>query len=391
LTSEVLDPVRLGVAGLGRGFMLTLPSFRVDPHVRLVACAAPRAESRAAFLAEFGGSAHDSVEGLASDPNVEAVYIATPHQLHRAHVETCVAHGKPVLVDKPLAITLEDADAMVRAAKTAKVPLITGPAHSFDQPVQAARQLIKDGTIGTPRMALAFNYTDFLYRPRRPEELNTDQGGGVLFSQAIHQIDMIRFLMGARATNVTARTGQWDPERPTEGAYMALIDFEGGASASLTYSGYAHFDSDAWMDDIGELGHIKAKNSHAATRARIEGLGPVAEAAMKGNRTYGAVHAPDAAPNPEHFGPVIVSGPKGDLRLTSKGVELTDAKGRKFHPTPPDPAPRSPICRALYDTLRRTAPPTQSGAWGLASLEIVHAILASARTKDPIALTRQGN
>lgn len=391
MTSEVRDPVRLGVAGLGRGFMLTLPSLRVDPHVRLVACAAPRAESRAAFLSEFGGTAHDSVLGLASDPTVEAIYVATPHQMHRAHVETCVAQGKAVLVDKPLAITLADADAMVRAARTAHVPLITGPAHSFDQPVQAARRLIDDGAIGAPRMALAFNYTDFLYRPRRPEELDTDQGGGVLFSQAIHQIDVIRFLMGARATHVTARTGQWDPARPTEGAYMALIDFEGGASASLTYSGYAHFDSDTWMDDIGELGHAKAPDNHATTRARIKGLDPVAEAALKGNRTYGSVDAPDPAARPEHFGPVIVSGPRGDLRLTSSGIELSDASGRQVHPTPPDPAPRSPVCRALYDTLRKDTPPIQSGAWGLASLEIVHAILASARSRTPIALTHQGD
>ncbi len=391
MTSELPDPVRLGVAGLGRGFMLSLPSLRVDPHVKLVACAAPRAQSRYAFTAEFGGTAHATVAALAADPEVEAVYIATPHQMHRAHVEACAKAGKAVLVDKPLAITLEDADAMVAAARDANVALITGPSHSFDQPVLAARTLIEAGEIGPPCMALAFNYTDFLYRPRRPEELDTSQGGGVLFSQAIHQIDMIRLLMGAGVTHVTARTQSWDDARPTEVAYTAMIDFEGGAVASLTYSGAAHFDSDIWMDGTSELGTSKPETAHAITRARIQGLSPQAEAALKSGRTYGATEAPAPAPHSEHFGPVIISGPKGDLRLTPKGVEITTAAGRRFLETPADPAPRSPVFRALYDTLRHNAPPPQSGAWGLASLEVVHAILASARTQKTVALTRQGD
>lgn len=391
MTSSSPAPVRLGVAGLGRGFMLSLPSLRVDRHVKLVACAAPRASSRAAFLAEFGGTAHTTVEALAADPEVEAVYIATPHQMHRAHVGACAKAGKAVLVDKPLAISLEDGAAMVAAAKAANVALITGPSHSFDQPVLAARALIETGEIGPPRMALAFNYTDFLYRPRRPEELDTSMGGGVLFSQAIHQIDLIRLLMGARATHVTARTQSWDEARPTEVAYTAMIDFDGGAVASLTYSGAAHFDSDVWMDGTSELGTPKPENAHVTTRARIQGLSPDAEAALKSGRTYGATDALDPAPNAEHFGPVVISGPKGDLRLTPKGVEITTAQGRCFHEAPPIPAPRSPVFRALYDTLRHGKPPPQAGAWGLASLEIVHAILASSRTQQTVALTRQGD
>ncbi|MGR3502485.1 Gfo/Idh/MocA family oxidoreductase [Pseudaestuariivita sp.] len=384
------DPVRLGVAGLGRGFMLSLPSLRVDPHVQLVACAAPRAESRAAFVAEFGGRAHETIESLAADPEVEAVYLATPHHLHRAHAEALAAGGKALLIDKPLAVTMKDAEAIVASAERYDVPLVSGPSHSFDPPVLAARRLIAAGRIGPPMMALAFNYTDFLYRPRRPEELDTAQGGGVLFSQAIHQIDVIRLLMGRRATHVTARTGNWDDTRPTEGAYTALIDFEGGASASLTYSGYAHFDSDVWMGGVGELGHPKLQGAHAATRARLRGLDADAEAALKSTRTFGSADAPDPAKRSEHFGPVIVSGPLGDLRLTPEGFEITDADGTHLIETPPNPAPRSAVFQALYETLRHGTPPPQAGAWGLASLEVVHAMLASAKTRHTIALTRQG-
>src|SRR5438094_342005 len=81
-------------------------------------------------------------------------------------------------------------------------------------------------------------------RPRRPEELVTARGGGVMFSQAAHQVDIVRLLAGGRVSLVRALTGSWDSRRPTEGAYAALLAFEDGACASLAYSGYGHFDTD---------------------------------------------------------------------------------------------------------------------------------------------------
>lgn len=378
------------MAGLGRGFILTLPSLRGDPHVRLTACAAPRQESRDAFQAEFDGAAFATVPDLAQSPEVEAIYIATPHQMHREHALAAAEAGKHILVEKPLAISMEDADAIVEAAESAGVYLITGPSHSFDQPVLKARDLIASGRFGAVRMIQAFNYTDFLYRPRRPEELDTAQGGGVVFSQAVHQIDVVRLLMGARAERVVAMTGAWDGSRPTEGAYTAMIGFEGGRFASLTYSGYAHYDSDVLQDWIGELGTSKDPASHGKSRKALAALAsPQDEPKLKSGRTYGAVEAPAPAPNPEHFGPVIVSCDRADLRLTPKGVEVWGDFEREFIPAPVDPAPRSPVLRGLFTAIRQGQPPAQSGGWGRASLEICHAILNSTRSRGFVELNRQ--
>ncbi|RMH48782.1 MAG: gfo/Idh/MocA family oxidoreductase [Alphaproteobacteria bacterium] len=388
---SICDPIRLGVAGLGRGFMLTLPSIRHDPHVRLVACASRRAESRAAFQAAFGGAAYASVEELCADPTVEAVYVATPHEMHRAHAEAAARAGKHILVEKPLAISLEDADAIVAAARAAGVQLITGPSHSFDQPVLKARALIGSGRFGPVRMIHAFNYTDFLYRPRRPEELDTARGGGVVFSQAVHQIDVVRLLMGARAETVIAATGRWDPERPTEGAYAALITFRGGGFANIVYSGYAHFDSDMFQGWIGELGTAKDPAAYGqARRALSAARTPEAEASLKARRGFGegAQAAAPPAPHAEHFGPVIVSCARADLRLTPEGVEIWGDEARDFVPAPPDPAPRSPVLRALHAAIRHGQPPPQADDWGRETLEIAHAILASARSGAPVALGR---
>jgi phthalate 4,5-cis-dihydrodiol dehydrogenase len=382
-------PVRLGVLGLGRAFMLMLPTFRNDERVRLVAAAAPRAESRDAFVAEFGGRAYGSVEELAADPEIDAVYIATPHQMHADHVAAVAAAGKHILVDKPLAVTLDDADRMVAAADAAGVHLIVGPSHSFDPPVALARHMIASGDCGQVRMVQAFNYTDFLYRPRRPEELRTEEGGGVLFSQGVHQIDIVRLLCGGLARSVYAMTGAWDQERPTEGAYTAVLDFEGGAFASLTYSGYAHFDSDIWMNNVAELGGRKNPANYGAARRALRDLDPDAEARLKQTRTFGAGAEPPQPEANEHFGPIIISCDRADLRLSPGGVELFGDNDRSFIEAPLDPVPRKPVIDALVEAVRQDSAPTQTARWGRASLEVCHAILTSAARRQPVTLRQQ--
>src|SRR4051794_31038421 len=124
--------IRLGVAGLGRALRLMLPTFAANRRVELVAAADPRPEAREKFAAEFAAKTYGSVEELCADPAVEAVYVATPHELHAAHACLAAAHGKHVLVEKPMALTLAHCRAMIAAAERANVHLAVGHSHSFD-------------------------------------------------------------------------------------------------------------------------------------------------------------------------------------------------------------------------------------------------------------------
>jgi phthalate 4,5-cis-dihydrodiol dehydrogenase len=213
----------IGVAGLGRAFSLMAPTFSADKRVTLVAAADPRAEARQQFAAEFKGRAYATVEELCADADVDVVYIATPHQLHAEQARLAFTAGKHVLVEKPMALTLDECRAMIDAAQVAKKYLIVGHSHSFDAPVALARKLIASGEFGRLRMITALNFTDFLYRPRRPEELDTARGGGAVYNQAAHHVDIVRLLGGGRLKSVRAQTGAWDPARPTEGAYSAHL------------------------------------------------------------------------------------------------------------------------------------------------------------------------
>ena len=289
--------LRLGVAGLGRAFTLMLPTLTADPRVELVAAADPRPEARARFAGEFGGRVYASVEALCADAEVDVVYVATPHQFHADHVEAAAAGGKHVLVEKPMAITLDECRRMIDAAERANVRLIVGHSHSFDAPILRAREIIAGGALGAVRMINAQYYTDFLYRPRRPEELVTARGGGAVFSQAAHQVDIVRLLGGGRVHSVRAQTGAWDPARATEGAYAALLVFDDGSYASLAYSGYAHFDGDELCGGVGEMGAVKTEGDYGAARRNLRrAADPDEETALKNARNYGGADYAGRAP-----------------------------------------------------------------------------------------------
>ena len=241
--------LRLGVAGLGRAFSVMLPTLRRPPC--LVAAADPRSKRSPASAPTSAAKLLRQLRACA-DPDVEVVYVATPHQLHAEYVRQAAMNGKHILVEKPIALTLSDAAAMIDAARAAGVHLIVGHSHSFDAPILRTRALIDTGDFGAVRMITALNFTDFLYRPRRPEELDTTQGGGAMFNQAPHQVDIVRLLGGGRVKSVRAITGAWDLARPTS-AFAALLTFESGAFASLVYNGYGNFDSDEFQGWIGEM------------------------------------------------------------------------------------------------------------------------------------------
>lgn len=386
-------PLRLGVAGLGRGFMLMLPTLAQHPRVTLAAAADPRPAARARFETDFPGSrTYERVEELCEDPEIEAVYVATPHQFHVAHVSAAARAGRHVLVEKPMALSLDDCRAMIEAADKGGVHLLVGHSHSFDRPYLRAREIVESGRYGTVRMINALNFTDFLYRPRRPEELDTAQGGGVVWSQGAHQVDIVRLLGGGRVRSVRAATGRWDPARPTEGAYSAFLTFEEGAFATLTYSGYGRFDSDEVNGWIGELGQDRSQRRYGEARAKLLGVSPEQEAALKTARTYGgeAPVAVQTAPRPhDHFGLVVASCERADLRPRPDGVMIYADADEILDPLPAPAVPRAEVVDELADAVVHGLPPLHDGAWGLATTEVCLAILASAREGRELTMREQ--
>ncbi len=382
-------PLRLGIAGLGMAGAMMIHAATRHPGVMLRAAADPHQAPRDAFARDFG-AAYADIEQLCNDPAVEAIYIATPHQAHAAHAILAAAHGKHIILEKPMALTLDDCDAIIAAVERCGVTLTVGHTHAFDPAVRTMRRIIAGGEIGELAMIATFNYTNYLYRPRRPEELDTGQGGGIMFNQVPHQIDVIRLLGGGRLRSVRAQVSALDPARPTEGSCVAFLAFESGASASLVYSGYDFFDSDELHFWVSEGGAPKCPGTHGAARRALAAR--VAAETQLRIDTYAYREASGApAPHQPHFGVTIATCARGELRASRDGVIVYDESGSREVPLRRGPgAPgRVEVLDDMRAALRTGRRPVHDGRWGKASVETALAMLRSSREGREVTLEHQ--
>lgn len=384
--------LRLGVIGLGRAAASMLPSLIAHPHVMLTAAADPNADARARFEADFGGRTFETAEALCASGLIDGVYIASPHQFHASDVLTAARHGVHAIVEKPMALTLEECRAMTDAARRAGTVLVVGHSHGFDPQIMLIRELVKQPAIGPLRMIVNIVYTNFLYRPRRPEELDTAQGGGIMYNQVPHQIDIVRTIDGGPLKSAYALTGIWDRQRPTEGAMTALLEFESGVAASLTYSGYDHFDADEFHDWVGEGGETKTGGYGKLRRALKQFKTPEDEArgrtasgfAGSGMRkSSGPMHHP-------HFGLVIVSCENADLRPSPGGVLIYSEDG--VREVLVDPARAYPnkdgVIDEFYEAIYNGKPALHDGTWGYDNTAAALALLESSRKHLPVKVVQ---
>lgn len=384
--------------GLGRAALQMLPSLIGHPDIEVVAVADPRPEAVDDFLALFPGTlGYSTGEALCKTAPVEAVYIATPHATH-APLTVLAAHsGKHVLVEKPMALSIAECEAMIKAAQANGVMLVVGPSHAFDAPVREAARLISSGQWGRPLLFHLFNYTDFLYRPRRVDELQSGPAGGILFNQLPHQVDILRTLHPISIRAVTAVLGGWDPGRPTEGALQALLEFEDGAAASLVYSGYAHFDSDRWSSGVGEDGLVKPGCDwrFIGARSQLAGVAGKEESLLRLDRGFSRANwerelARAAQPHfHPHFGQVLVSCEKGDVLVEPSGVAIYgDASYERVILVPPKVAfDKTGAVEEWYQAVVEGKPPLHDGRWGLETVAICEAVMVAGRNRLRLELS----
>jgi phthalate 4,5-cis-dihydrodiol dehydrogenase len=383
------EPLGLAIAGLGMAGAVMVRAAMAHPGVKLVTAAEPNFETRNAFARDFNTPSYALLQALCDDSRVEVVYVATPHQFHAPHAIALANAGKHIILEKPMALTLADCDAIIEAVDRTGVHLIIGHTHAFDPAVREIARIVASGQLGRLGMIAALNYTNFLYRPRRPEELDTALGGGILFNQVPHQIDMVRLIDGGRVRSVRAQATRLDPARPTEGSAVAFLEFENGAAASLVYGGYDFFDSDELHFWINERGAAKTPDQHGAARRTLAAQ-QAEEARLRVERyAYGS----DAGPPPEHqphFGVMIVTCERGEMRASADGLFVYDVNGKREVALPKNAtAGRSEVLDDMVAAIRTGKPPLQGGRWGKANVEVMLAIQQSARERREVVLKHQ--
>ena len=310
-----MKPLRLGIAGLGAASRQILSVIHKAEGVELAAGADIRPEALDEFTGKHGGAVFDDVDVLCRSDAVDAVWIATPNVFHAEHTVTAAEHGKHVITEKPMAVTLDEADRMVTAAARNGVKLLQGHSKVYDPPVRRMREIISSGRLGRVIHIQTMNYNNWLQRPRIASELHTQQGGGLVYRQGPHQTDIVRCLGGGLVKSVRAVTGRWDPNFDTEGNFAAMLEFEDGTVASMSFNGYGYFDVTELTWDIGEGGYLVERKAGGQRLA-----GPIA-AQEKYKLAARKAGSEDRMHQP-FFGLTIVSCERGAMRQ-SPGTDST--------------------------------------------------------------------
>ena len=278
---------------------------------------ASRDSQRAAeYNAAFDGKASfGTYEAAAADPRVEAVYLCTPHSLHREHAAVAAAAGKHILVEKPIARTIEEAQAIIQIAQQAEVTLMVAENYRFMAVVRLAKNLIDGGALGDLRMIQMQEETDF--HPGGWRVSREQNGGGVLIDGGIHKIDILTYLV----------------DRPAGVYAMSLphvldqLEGEDGVIV-LTHSP---------LGTVGLINHSWAK---------VGGKGPKW---------------------------VTVSGTKAHISFDLAGTQVTinDGLEERLLEAPGDRHGLISMVREFRDSIRQGREPETSGSVGLEDLEII--------------------
>jgi phthalate 4,5-cis-dihydrodiol dehydrogenase len=384
--------LRIGIVGLGNAGSALLPAIKKHPHVAITAACGRNKERLDKFAADYGAHTFLSVEEMCKSDVLDAVYIASPTELHAEHVKVCIDHNKHVIVEKPMAVTLEESTMLIEAAEKKGVELIVGHSHSFEPPIRKIREIVKSGELGAVKMINNWYFNDWIYRPRTPDELDTKLGGGITYRQGSHQFDIIRYIGGGMLRSVRAMTGRWDENRPTEGAHACFLEFENGTVATAVYNGYDHFHSTELTFGMGEGGPSVRSSQYGSSRLAIKNISdPKSEEEIKRQKGYGGSKAKNYDQETNHqafFGLTVVTCERGDIRQSPNGLYIYGEEN-KYELELNGETGRDTMIAELYDAVVKGEKAVHDGAWGRANLEVCMAVLESAEKRQEVFLKYQ--
>jgi predicted dehydrogenase len=232
-------PLRTGIVGAGKVAPIHAGILASLPESQFVGVCSRTMAGASALAALYGVPAFDSVESLIATSGVQVLIICSPHPAHAANAVPALERGVHVLVEKPLAASLEDCDRMIEAAKRGGAVLGVISQRRWLEPVRRVKAAIDAGKIAKPILAVAtmLSWRDQAYYESDPWRGRWDtEGGGVLVNQSPHLLDLLLWYMG----EIDTLYGQWanfnHPYIEVDDSALAVIRFRSGALGSLLVS-----------------------------------------------------------------------------------------------------------------------------------------------------------
>lgn len=235
-----MNKLRSAIIGCGKMAQVHAQALKNIEETELVAVQSRNQEKAAATAARFGAKPYSDIAEMIQQEQVQVVVICTPHPAHREAAVIAMQHGAHVLTEKPLAVSLEDCDAMMQAAATYNKKLGMVSQRRFLAPCRRIKQAIDTGKLGTPMLGsvVMYGWRDEKYYSSDPWRGSwAQEGGGVLVNQAPHQLDLLLWYMGSEIEELY---GVWQninhPYIEVEDTAVAIIRFKNGAVGNIVVS-----------------------------------------------------------------------------------------------------------------------------------------------------------
>jgi 1,5-anhydro-D-fructose reductase (1,5-anhydro-D-mannitol-forming) len=230
---EELQWAFIGASDIAKTRMIK--AINSQPNCRVAAVFSSNADRAKAYAAENKiPKAYDNLKALLDDAEIDVVYISTTNELHRDQALAAAAAGKHILCEKPLALSVDDAQQMLLAAQAANVTF--GTNHHLRNAVthRTLRKLVREGAIGKPLAARVFHA---VYLPPRLQGwrlTRPEAGGGVILDITVHDTDTLRFVLDSEVEDVIARSAtQGLANSGMEDAVMGVMYFRNGVLAQF--------------------------------------------------------------------------------------------------------------------------------------------------------------
>jgi predicted dehydrogenase len=265
-----MSNVRWGLIGCGDiARKRVAPALRDAPHSEIAVISRKQAHLAADFAREFSVPKHyEDWRELLQDPHVDAVYIATPADLHAEQTIAAARAGKHVLCEKPMALTVADCGRMIEACAETKVTLGVAYYRRFYAVVRRVKELLESGEIGRPVIAQINAFENFNPAPGQPRHWLLEKehsGGGPMMDFGCHRVEVLQYLLGPIGVTRPVLANVLF-EREVEDTAAAFFEFESGPRGTLTVT-HAAFEPRDTLDIFGSDGsiHVPVLNGDTLT------------------------------------------------------------------------------------------------------------------------------
>ena len=254
-----MKKLRWGVIGAGGiADRRTIPGMMLCDNAELVAVMEINMELAEKCRAKWGcRKAYDNEAALLADPEIDAVYIASPVVLHARQAMAAADAGKHILIEKPLAMTSEEGQKVVDYCKSKGVKIAAGLMMRFGSYVQAMKKAIADGKIGKP----VSGYSQFTCRypdmPGNWRQSKKNGGGGAMMDMGVHCIDLMQYVLGTKVKQVAAFHDTLTFHYEVEDSSMVMLRMENGCQCVVQSNFNIPDDAAKWrLEFFGDQGRL---------------------------------------------------------------------------------------------------------------------------------------